>query len=209
MKGHAGADAKLYIQFIPDLSWGNITQAQYFYGSCHTLQPLMTPEENEAYLRKLNELQRYLPKLSYWIERLGRDVKRSDHFVKLKSLYNLLSNEQRRVPIATLIKCEVALMKMFDYQSKESQEQPMAGGQSQPPVSSVVAPPTGSASSSSPPVVASLTSSSSSVTSSPAVTTTTPSSLPPPTESVVSPTKLTDPRLCDRGRQIHDFHSHV
>ena len=40
--------------------------------------------------------------------------------MRLKSLYNLLNNEQRRVPLATLMKCEAALVKMFD-QSKEKE----------------------------------------------------------------------------------------
>ena len=85
-------------------------------------QPLMTPEENEAYLRKLNELQRYAPLLNKWIARLSQsqDNRRNDQYVKLKSLFNLLNNEQRRVPLATLMKCEAALVKMFD-QSKEKE----------------------------------------------------------------------------------------
>ena len=86
-------------------------------------QPLMTPEDNEAYLRKLNELQRYTPLLSKWITRLSQsqgENRRGDQIVRLKSLYNLLNNEQRRVPLATLMKCEAALVKMFD-QSKEKE----------------------------------------------------------------------------------------
>ena len=89
-------------------------------------QPLMTPEDNEAYLRKLNELQRYTPLLSKWITRLSQsqgDNRRGDQIVRLKSLHNLLNNEQRRVPLATLMKCEAALVKMFDQsREKESHE---------------------------------------------------------------------------------------
>ena len=87
-------------------------------------QPLMTPEDSEAYLRKRNELhQRYAHLLSKWITRLSQsqgDNRRDDQIVRLKSLYNVLSDEQRRVPLATLMKCEAALIKMFD-QPKEKE----------------------------------------------------------------------------------------
>lgn len=102
-------------------------------------QPLMTPEENEAYLRKLNELQRYTPLLSKWINRLSQsqgDNRRNDQYVKLKSLFNLLNNEQRRVPLATLMKCEAALVKMFD-QSKEKENHEAAQNAQSAQVSSI------------------------------------------------------------------------
>ena len=180
-------------------------------------QPMMTPEENEAYLRKLNELQRYTPLLNKWINRLSQsqDNRRNDQYVKLRSLFNLLSNEQRRVPLATLIKCEAALVKMFDQQQpKESQEASAtvaASGQSQqgpptavPSATSTNAPPTGSTSTSSgQPLVASSTSLA--VASATTTTTTTVSplySLPPPSEPVVPPTRLTDP---SKSKSLMDF----
>jgi hypothetical protein len=87
----------------------------------------MTPEDNEAYLRKLKELQRYTPLLSKWITRLSQSQdhnRRGDQIVRLKSLFNLLNNEQRRVPLATLMKCETALVKLFDQSKEESHEAP-------------------------------------------------------------------------------------
>ena len=88
----------------------------------------MTPEDNEVYLRKLNELQRYTPLLGKWITQLSQsqgDNRKNDQIVWLKSLFNLINNDQRRVPLATLMKCEAALIKMFD-QSKEKESTPTA-----------------------------------------------------------------------------------
>ena len=63
-------------------------------------QPAMTPEENEAYLRKLGELQKYIPLMSKWISRLSKDDRKddrkSDQFLKLKSLHNLLQDNNKR-----------------------------------------------------------------------------------------------------------------
>lgn len=171
---------------------------------------MMTPEENEAYLRKLNELQRYAPLLNKWIARLSQshDNRRNDQYVKLKSLYNLLNNEQRRVPLATLMKCEAALVKMFDSKESSGQEAPpsVAGGQSSqvPPAPGGVAPPISSAPSSSGqpsssstahPITSSTTATTTAVTSSL-------SSLPPPAEPVVPPTRLTDP---SKSKSLMDF----
>ena len=64
-------------------------------------QPTMTPEENEAYVRKLQELQKYVPLLTRMLDRLKKqqpmeDNKRSDQYVKLRSLYNLLQDQNKR-----------------------------------------------------------------------------------------------------------------
>ena len=59
-------------------------------------QPSMTPEENEAYVRKLSEYQKYIPLLQKWIQRLGKDEKKGDQYGKVKSLLSLLQNDQRR-----------------------------------------------------------------------------------------------------------------
>ena len=59
----------------------------------------MTPEENEAYLRKLGELQRYLPLMSRFLNRLSKaplDERRNDQYVKLRNLHNLLQDTNRR-----------------------------------------------------------------------------------------------------------------
>lgn len=182
-------------------------------------QPLMTPEENEAYLRKLNELQRYAPLLNKWIARLSQsqDNRRNDQYVKLKSLYNLLNNEQRRVPLATLMKCEAALVKLSKEQSKENQEASGASGQTQQVSTSAVstasvagAPPSSSSSlsSSGQPSTATSFSVSGSTAAAAAASTmaTTPSSLSssltPHSEPVVPPTKLTDP---SKSKSLMDF----
>ena len=61
-----------------------------------TNQPVMSPEENEAYIRKLGELQKYIPVMNEWINRLSRDDRKGDQYLKLKSLYNLLHNPNKR-----------------------------------------------------------------------------------------------------------------
>lgn len=173
-------------------------------------QPMMTPEENEAYLRKLNELQRYAPLLNKWITRLSQshgDNRRNDQYVKLKSLYNLLSNEQRRVPLATLMKCEAALVKMFDQpQSKETNQEPppSVGGQSQTSsAAGSVAPPTNPApSSSSQPSSSTPLPITSSTTTTTTAASSSLSSLPPPAEPVVPPVRLADP---SKSKSLMDF----
>ena len=60
------------------------------------MQPAMTPEENELYVRKLGELQKYIPLMSKWMNKLSKDGRKSDQFLKLKSLYNLLQDNNRR-----------------------------------------------------------------------------------------------------------------
>ena len=56
----------------------------------------MTPEENEAYIRKLGELQKYIPLLSKWINKVSNDDRKGDQYIKLKSLFNLLRDSNRR-----------------------------------------------------------------------------------------------------------------
>ena len=136
-------------------------------------QPAMTPEENEAYLRKLSELQKYIPLMSKWINKLSRDDRKSDQILKLKSLYNLLQDDKKRfneeaitvplgpiffilfphispsslssikayllisrVPLQTLMKCEIALEKMFKENSNPNSVPPPPTPpiQSEPPV---------------------------------------------------------------------------
>lgn len=82
-------------------------------------QPSMTPEENEAYLRKFNDLQGYIPLLERMLSRVIRqttDDRRNEQYQKLKSLHSLLQDNLKRVPLQTLFKCEQALKKMFEQQ---------------------------------------------------------------------------------------------
>ncbi|XP_064392740.1 mediator of RNA polymerase II transcription subunit 15-like isoform X2 [Halichondria panicea] len=84
-------------------------------------QPSITPEENEVYMRKLAELQKYIPLLQKWISKLTKED-RNNQLPKLKQLYSLLSSNNKRVPISTLMRCGEALDKMFnnDQSSRES-----------------------------------------------------------------------------------------
>ncbi len=60
----------------------------------------MDPEENEAYLRLLQDLQKHIPLLSGMLSRLDKqpteDNKRNDQYVKLRSLFNLLQDHSKR-----------------------------------------------------------------------------------------------------------------
>ena len=58
-------------------------------------QPSITPEENEVYMRKLAELQKYIPLLQKWISKLAKEDK-NNQLPKLKQLYNLLSSSNKR-----------------------------------------------------------------------------------------------------------------
>ena len=58
-------------------------------------QPSITPEENEVYMRKLAELQKYIPLLQKWISKLTKED-RNNQLPKLKQLYSLLSSSNKR-----------------------------------------------------------------------------------------------------------------
>ena len=61
---------------------------------------MVTPEENEAYLRIHHDLQKYIPLLSRMMNKIvkkeGEDAQKSEQFLKLKSLHSLLHDEKKR-----------------------------------------------------------------------------------------------------------------
>ena len=63
-------------------------------------QPTMAPEANEAYMRKLQELEMYVPLVARMLERLkrqqGDERTNSEQFQKLNSLYSLLTDKSKR-----------------------------------------------------------------------------------------------------------------
>ena len=63
-------------------------------------QPAMPPEANEAYMRKLQELQVYVPLVARMIDRLNKqqtdDRTKNEQFIKLNSLYSLLTDKNKR-----------------------------------------------------------------------------------------------------------------
>lgn len=68
-------------------------------GNSPAHQPSMTPEENEAYLRKFQELQMYVPLLERMLTRVTKqpnDDRRNDQCTKLKSLHGLLQDNSKR-----------------------------------------------------------------------------------------------------------------
>lgn len=64
-------------------------------------QPAMPPEANEAYIRKLQELQPYVPLVARMIDKLNRqqgdDKTKSEQYLKLNSLYSLLTDKNKRL----------------------------------------------------------------------------------------------------------------
>ena len=64
-------------------------------------QPAMPPEANEAYMRKLQELQPYVPLVARMIEKLNRqqgdDRTKTEQYLKLNSLYSLLTDRNKRL----------------------------------------------------------------------------------------------------------------
>ena len=66
-------------------------------------QPAMGPEANKAYVRKLQELQVYVPLVARMIGRLNRqqvdDRTKNEQYIKLNSLYSLLTDKNKRLPL--------------------------------------------------------------------------------------------------------------
>lgn len=60
----------------------------------------MPPEVNEAYMRKLQELQKYVPLVARMIDKLNRQQgdssTKNEHYMKLNSLYSLLTDQSKR-----------------------------------------------------------------------------------------------------------------
>ena len=66
--------------------------------------------EDAAYMEKVRQLSKYIDPLGRVIERMGNeDVEKSK---KMKQLYDMLQNPQRRMPMETLLKCEQVLVKL-------------------------------------------------------------------------------------------------
>jgi len=73
--------------------------------------------EEQAYLEKWKQLQKYKEPLKRMIHRIDKDEDRKIDLKKMTNLLNILSDSCRRLPMATLLKCEQALERL-DLQSK-------------------------------------------------------------------------------------------
>ncbi|XP_045481242.1 mediator of RNA polymerase II transcription subunit 15-like isoform X2 [Harmonia axyridis] len=78
-------------------------------------QPIQSPmglQEEQAYREKVRQLSKYIDPLRKMIARMGNDGEHVEKLSKMKKLLEILSNPQQRMPLETLIKCEVVLEKM-------------------------------------------------------------------------------------------------
>lgn len=67
-------------------------------------------QEEQAYREKVRQLSKYIEPLRRMIARMGsEDVEKHS---KMKKLLEILSNPNKRMPLETLLKCEVVLEKL-------------------------------------------------------------------------------------------------
>ncbi|KAL3290282.1 hypothetical protein HHI36_023628 [Cryptolaemus montrouzieri] len=78
-------------------------------------QPIQSPmglQEEQAYREKVRQLSKYIDPLRKMIARIGNDGEHVEKLSKMKKLLEILSNPQQRMPLETLLKCEVVLEKL-------------------------------------------------------------------------------------------------
>lgn len=69
----------------------------------------LNPQEEQLYREKYRQLTRYIEPLKAVLARMGSD---DEKFTKISKLLELLCNPTQRVPLDTLLKCEIALERM-------------------------------------------------------------------------------------------------
>ncbi|XP_043275644.1 mediator of RNA polymerase II transcription subunit 15-like [Venturia canescens] len=79
-----------------------------------------SPQEDQAYREKIRQLNRYIEPLRRMITKMGSEAN-VDKMSKMKKLLEILSNPLKRVPLETIIKCEVVLEKL-DLKGREGRE---------------------------------------------------------------------------------------
>ena len=66
-----------------------------------TSSPAISPEENYAYMRLIQDLQPYVPLLARLIEKLshqqGDDEKKTEQYLKLNRIYSILTDRNERL----------------------------------------------------------------------------------------------------------------
>lgn len=77
----------------------------------------------EQYLDKWKQLQKYVEPLKRMINKIDKDEDREVDLIKMKNLLNILSDSSKRLPMQTLLKCEQVLEKL-DFTNKQP---PLAG----------------------------------------------------------------------------------
>ncbi|XP_013392352.1 mediator of RNA polymerase II transcription subunit 15 isoform X2 [Lingula anatina] len=74
--------------------------------------PALRSAEDQAYLDKLKQLSKYIEPLRRMINKIDKDEDRKKDLSKMKSLLEILSDSNRRLPMQTLLKCEQVLEKL-------------------------------------------------------------------------------------------------
>ncbi|RDD40014.1 Mediator of RNA polymerase II transcription subunit 15 [Trichoplax sp. H2] len=98
-------------------------------GSVPASSPLQSvnPSDDAAYMEKLRDLTKYIAPLRRLIDRTTKEGRKKE-IHKMKSLLEILANPQKRVPLATLTKCESVLEKLQASFSPQSQPPSVAIG---------------------------------------------------------------------------------
>lgn len=84
----------------------------------------LSPAEEHAYLEKWKQLQKYIDPLKRMINRIDKDEDRKVDLNKMKNLLDILSDSTKRLPIATLLKCEKVLEKQLVSQQQPTMSHP-------------------------------------------------------------------------------------
>lgn len=69
----------------------------------------LNPQEEHLYREKYRHLTKYIEPLKKMMARMGSD---DEKLLKMNKLLEILCNPSQRIPLDTLLKCEVALEKM-------------------------------------------------------------------------------------------------
>ncbi|XP_050362167.1 mediator of RNA polymerase II transcription subunit 15 isoform X2 [Nymphalis io] len=75
--------------------------------------------EDAAYREKVRQLSKYIEPLRRMVMRMVSEGENVEKLTKMKNLLDILSNPNKRMPLETLIKCEVVLEKL-DFKRSES-----------------------------------------------------------------------------------------
>ncbi|XP_013200671.1 mediator of RNA polymerase II transcription subunit 15 [Amyelois transitella] len=82
--------------------------------------------EDAAYREKVRQLSKYIEPLRRMVHRMVSEGENVEKLTKMKNLLDILSNPNKRMPLETLIKCEVVLEKL-DFRRGETLPVPNAG----------------------------------------------------------------------------------
>lgn len=69
----------------------------------------LNAQEEQLYREKYRQLTKYIEPLKKMVARIGND---DEKLLKMNKLLEILSNPNQRIPLETLMKCEIALEKM-------------------------------------------------------------------------------------------------